>query len=187
MNLFLVLPIALALALDAFAVSVGVSVSQKGLSRPQIFRLATSFGLFQFIMPVLGWLTGQTILDIIKSVDHWVAFGLLLLIGTKMIYESFKGNPESGKKNEDPTRGFLLLLLSVATSIDALAVGLSFAALGQTVLNPSIIIGIVAFVMTVVGTKIGPLFGRVVGKRAELLGGTVLIFIGIKILLDHLG
>jgi len=187
MNFFLILPIALALAMDAFAVSVGVSVSQRGLFKVQILRMALSFGFFQFIMPVLGWLAGQTILDIIKAVDHWVAFGLLLLIGSKMIYESFRGQDKENKSSGDQTRGFVLLLLSVATSIDALAVGLSFAALGKTVFYPSVVFGVVAFLMTVVGAKIGPFFGRSVGRRAELLGGIVLIFIGAKILLDHLG
>ena len=187
MNIFLVLPIALALAMDAFAVSVGLGVSQKGLSRNQVFRLASGFGLFQFLMPLLGWLTGQTILDVFKAVDHWVAFGLLLLVGSKMIFESFRGQDKENKSRGDQTRGSVLLLLSVATSIDALGVGLSFAALGQTVFYPSVVFGVVAFLMTVVGAKIGPLFGRAVGRRAELLGGVVLIFIGAKILLDHLG
>lgn len=186
MDLILVLPVALALAMDAFAVSVSVSVSQKGLSGVQTFRLASSFGSFQFLMPVLGWLAGQAILDVIKAVDHWVAFGLLVLIGTKMIHESFKGLEKPNKPEVDQTRGFVLILLSVATSIDALAVGLSFATLEQPVLYPSIIIGVVAFLMTVIGTKIGPLFGRVVGKRAELLGGLILILIGVKILIEHL-
>jgi putative Mn2+ efflux pump MntP len=187
MNFFLVLPIALALAMDAFAVSVGLGVSQKRLSQSQVFRLASGFGLFQFLMPLLGWLAGQTILDVIKAVDHWVAFGLLFLIGSKMIFESFRGQYKENKSRGDQTRGLILLLLSVATSIDALAVGLSFAAIGQTVFYPSVVFGAVAFLMTVAGTKIGPLFGRVVGRRAELLGGLALIFIGAKVLLDHLG
>jgi len=187
MEVFLVLPIALALAMDAFAVSVGLSVSQQGLSKTQIFRLASSFGFFQFLMPLLGWLAGQTVLEAIETVDHWVAFGLLFLIGSKMIFESFRGQDKENKSKGDQTRGFVFLLLSVATSIDALAVGLSFAALGQTVFFPAAVFGVVAFLMTVVGAKIGPFFGRAVGKRAELLGGAVLIFIGAKILLDHLG
>lgn len=186
MKIFLVLPIALALGMDAFAVSVGLAVSQKGLSRNQVFRLATGFGLFQFLMPLLGWMAGQTIIESIKTVDHWVAFGLLAVVGTKMIYESFKSETSISNKDKDPTKGFVLLILSVATSIDALAVGLSFAALDLPVLIPSLIIGVVAFIMTIVGTKIGPLFGRLVGKRAELIGGSVLILIGIKILTDHL-
>ena len=187
MNLLFIIPVALALAMDAFAVSVGVNLSQKGLSKVQTLRMASSFGFFQFIMPVMGWLAGQTVMEAIETVDHWVAFVLLFLIGTKMIYESLKGKKKEDKPREDQTRGFVLLLLSLATSIDALAVGLSFAALGQTVFYPSVVFGSVAFLMTVIGAKIGPLFGRVAGRRAELLGGLVLIFIGAKILLDHLG
>lgn len=186
MKLFLVLPIALALAMDAFAVSVGFSVNRKGLLRCQVFRLATGFGFFQFLMPILGWLAGQTIIESIKTVDHWVAFGLLAVIGARMIYESFRSETKVSNQDRDPTKGFVLLILSVATSIDALAVGLSFAALDLPVLVPSLIIGVVAFIMTVVGTKIGPLFGRLVGKRAEFFGGCVLILIGIKILVNHL-
>ncbi|MGD2294496.1 MAG: manganese efflux pump MntP family protein [Candidatus Aminicenantes bacterium] len=186
MDLILVLPIALALAMDAFAVSVGASVSQKGLSGAQIFRLALSFGFFQFMMPVVGGLAGRSVMGVIKTFDHWVAFGLLLFIGTKMIYESFKVMGKRNRPEADQTRGFVLILLSIATSIDALAAGLSFAALEQTVLFPSIIIGVVAFLMTVIGAKIGPLFGRIAGRRAELLGGVILIIIGVKILLDHL-
>ena len=187
MNLLLVFPIALGLAMDAFAVSVGVSVSQEGLSRLQTFRLAASFGFFQFMMPIIGWLAGQTVLDIIKSVDHWVAFGLLFLVGAKMIFESFSGKEKSVKPDGDPTKGVILVVLSVATSIDALAVGLSFAALDQPVLFPSVIIGVVAFLMTVAGLKIGPFIGSRMGKSTEFIGGIILILIGVKILADHLG
>jgi len=186
MKLFLVFPIALALAMDAFAVSVGLSVSQKRLSKNQIFRLASGFGLFQLFMPFLGWLAGKTVLDAIKIFDHWVAFGLLAVIGAKMIHESFREEPSVWKQNGDPTKGFVLLMLSVATSIDALAVGLSFGALNLPILVPSLIIGLTAFIMTAVGTKIGPIFGRLLGRRGELVGGCVLILIGIKILIDHL-
>ena len=186
MNIFLVLPIALALAMDAFAVSVGISVHRKGLTQSQVFRLALGFGLFQFLMPLLGWLAGQTIIESIKAIDHWVAFGLLAVIGNKMIFDSFKSETSNSKQERDPTKGVVLLLLSVATSIDALAVGLSFAVLDLPVLVPSLIIGIIAFIMTIIGTKVGPLFGRLLGKRAELIGGCVLILIGIKILVDHL-
>jgi putative Mn2+ efflux pump MntP len=115
-----------------------------------------------------------------------VAFGLLAVIGAKMICESFKSGASTSNQERDPTKGFVLFILSVATSIDALAIGLSFAALDLPVLVPSLIIGIVAFVVTIIGTKIGPLFGRLVGKRAEFIGGSVLILIGIKILIDHL-
>lgn len=186
MDLILVLPIAVALALDAFAVSVSVSVSRGGLSRLQTFRLAASFGCFQFMMPILGWLAGQTVLDIIKSVDHWAAFGLLLLIGAKMIFGSFSAGEYPSKSRGEPTRGWTLVGLSIATSIDALAVGLSFAALNLMIFLPSVLIGAVAFLLTAAGTMMGPLFGRLMGKRAELFGGIVLILIGVKIVLEHI-
>jgi len=186
MNLFLVIPVALALAMDAFAVSVGLSVLPEGPKKSQSLRLAVFFGFFQFLMPLIGWLAGQGFLDTMRDVDHWVAFGLLLLIGGKMVAESFRNGGLAKKESGDPTKGVTLILLSVATSIDAFAVGLSFAALQQKVLFPSIIIGVVAFVMTFVGTKLGPAIGKIAGKRAELLGGIILIFIGIKILTEHL-
>jgi putative Mn2+ efflux pump MntP len=150
-------------------------------------RLATFFGLFQFMMPLIGWYAGQNILArYIEPFDHWVAFGLLLVIGAKMIYESFKSGKKIKDIKADPTKGLSLFLLSVATSIDALAVGLSLAALQVAILYPACIIGVVAFFMTVLGAKIGPFFGRLIGKRAEFLGGLILILIGVKTLLDHL-
>jgi len=186
MNLYLVIPVALALAMDAFAVSVGLSVLPGGLKKSQRLRLAVFFGFFQFLMPLIGWLAGQGFLDYIRDVDHWVAFGLLFFIGGKMVVESFRNGGSAKKVSGDPTKGVTLILLSVATSIDAFAVGLSFAAIQQKILYPSIIIGAVAFVMTLLGTKIGPAIGKIVGKRAELFGGLILIFIGIKILTEHL-
>ncbi|MFC2160099.1 manganese efflux pump MntP family protein [Acidobacteriota bacterium] len=186
MNIFLILPIALALAMDAFAVSVGISIHRNGLSPSQVFRLAFGFGIFQFMMPLFGWQAGQVVIESIKAIDHWVAFGLLAVIGFKMIYESLKSESSDSNQEKDPTKGLILLVLSVATSIDALAVGLSFAALELPVFVPSLIIGIVAFFLTIIGAKIGPLFGRVLGRRAELLGGCLLILIGIKILMDHI-
>ncbi len=186
MNLFIVLGIAFALAMDAFAVAVGVSLSLKGMTRRQAFRLALHFGFFQFMMPILGWLAGQGIFRYFHAFDHWVAFGLLLFIGGRMLLESFRASEKAGKKSADPTRGLSLFVLSLATSIDALAVGLSLAALHVTILYPAVVIGIICFLITAIGTKVGPLLGQVIGKRAELVGGLVLIGIGIKILIDHL-
>jgi putative Mn2+ efflux pump MntP len=185
-NFFLVLGVALALAMDAFAISIGVSLILKGLSAQQTFRLALHFGLFQFVMPIGGWAAGKSVIRRIESYDHWVAAGLLLVIAAKMIYESLKGSERSGKKSPDPTRGFSLVMLSVATSLDALAVGLSLAALHVPILYPAAIIGIVAFCLTAVGTRIGPAIGRLIGRSAELAGGLVLVAIAIKILADHL-
>ncbi len=187
MNFILVLAIALALAMDAFAVSVGVSLHPGGLSRKQSFRMALYFGFFQFMMPLIGWqVTRSILLAYIEPIDHWVAFGLLLIIGARMISESFRSREKAEKNRADPTRGLNIVVLSVATSIDALAVGMSLAALQAAILYPAGIIGIIAFLMTFLGTKIGPPLGRVAGKRAELFGGFLLILIGVKILLDHL-
>ncbi|MGB8952557.1 MAG: manganese efflux pump MntP family protein [Candidatus Aminicenantales bacterium] len=186
MNIFLVLALALALAMDAFAVSMGLSLSLKGMTGGQTFRLAFHFGLFQFLMPVLGWAAGENIQKYIQDFDHWVAFGLLLLISGKMIHESFRRGKESKALQNDPTRGTSVFVLSLATSIDSLAVGLSLAVLDVNIIYPAAVIGLVAFIMTVLGAKIGPLLGRLVGERAGLLGGIVLLLVGIKILVDHL-
>ena len=187
MNFFLILAVAFALAMDAFAVSVGISLRPEGLIKRQTFRMAFHFGLFQFMMPLFGWqATRSILLDYIEPFDHWVAFGLLLTIGAKMIFEFFRTKKETQEKQEDPTKGFSILMLSVATSIDALAVGMSLAALQVTILYPAAVIGIVAFLMTILGARIGPLLGRLVGRGAELLGGLILILIGVKILLEHL-
>jgi putative Mn2+ efflux pump MntP len=186
MNLFLVVPVALALSMDALAVSVGLSVLPGGLKKIQSLRLAAFFGFFQFLMPLVGWWASQWFLKYIRGVDHWVAFGLLLLIGGKMVVESFRHGGLTIKKPGDPTKGVTLILLSVATSVDAFAVGLSFAAIQQKILYPSIIIGATAFTITLAGTWLGATIGRVAGKRAELCGGLILILIGIKILIEHL-
>ena len=187
MNFILVLVVAIALAMDAFAVSVGVSLRPEGLSRKQTLRMAFHFGFFQFMMALIGWqATRSILLDYIEPIDHWVAFGLLLIIGSRMISGSFRSRENAEKRQTDSTRGFNLFVLSVATSIDAFAVGMSLAALQTAILYPAGIIGIVAFLMTLLGTKIGPLLGRLAGKRAEFFGGLLLILTGVKILLDHL-
>lgn len=186
MKIVILLGIALALAIDAFAVTVGVSCSLGGLNRRQVFRLAFHFGLFQFIMPVLGWLIGENLLKLISNYDHWVAFGLLLIIGLKMAAESFKDQSEK-YKGADPTRGWSLFLLALATSQDALATGFSLPVIGLNVWAASLVIGITAFTLTSIASRVGPVMGQAFGRRAELVGGLILILIGLKILFDHLG
>ena len=186
MNFLLVLGIALALAMDAFAVSLGLGLSLKPATGGQTFRLAFSFGLFQLLMPVLGWAAGARLILHIARYDHWVAFLLLVAVGGKMIFESLMPEKKPQDRRHDPTRGLSLLVLSVATSLDALAVGLSLAALRVAIVFPAAVIGIVAFTMTVLGMRIGPALGKVIGRRAELLGGAVLLLIGIKILAEHI-
>ncbi len=189
MNIFIILGIAFSLAMDAFAVSAGLSLSLGGLKNVQALRLAFNFGLFQFFMPILGWLAGSGFLSHAKKYDHWVAFSLLLFIGLKMILESFKVNKNKEKEKEkrtDPSKGWPLLFLSLATSIDSLAMGVSLAALKVAIVFPSIVIGLVAFMMTLFGGRVGPLLGKAAGKRAEFVGGFILILIGLKIILEHL-
>ncbi|MFH2036876.1 MAG: manganese efflux pump MntP family protein [Candidatus Zixiibacteriota bacterium] len=177
--------IAIGLGMDAFAVSLAVCACGHILKPRATFRLPFHFGLFQFMMPIIGWYLGSTIDQYIKDYDHWIAFTLLAIIGGKMIMESFDKNPEHFKE-DDPTKGWSLVILSVATSIDALAVGLSMSFLGIEVWTPSIIIGIVAGAMTLVGMSFGKKLGMMFGKRMELIGGLVLIGIGIKIVIEHL-
>lgn len=181
------LAVALAMAMDTFAVAIGVSLTQRGCTRIQTLRLAGSFALFQFFMPILGWVAGRTIVDLIRDFDHWIAAGLLVFVGGKMIFEAFERKERKAVAVcSDKTRGGALILLSLATSIDALAVGLSFGALNAPILYPAAVIGFVTFFVSAIGTKIGPVFGRWMGKGAELAGGLVLFGIAAKILVEHL-
>jgi putative Mn2+ efflux pump MntP len=186
MSFLVILGIALALAMDAFAVSVGLGLSLNPATAGQTFRPAASFGLSQFVMPILGWAAGERVIGYIEHYDHWVAFALLFGVAGHMISGSFRSQKEGGLKKNDPTKGISLFVLSVATSLDALAVGLSLAALHMTIVFPAAVIGVVAFALTIAGMKLGPILGRVAGKRAELAGGVVLVLIGVKILADHL-
>jgi len=179
------LSVAVGLAMDAFAVAIGVSVTLGGTSRRQVFRLAWHFGLFQALMPVVGWAAGISIRPWIEAWDHWVAFTLLALVGGRMLINSFRAD-DAEQRDADPTRGWSLVGLSVATSIDALAVGLSFAALGLKVWLPAVVIGLTAGVLTAVGTLAGRFLGVRFGKRMSALGGLVLLAIGCRILVEHL-
>lgn len=186
MAFVLILGMAVALAMDCFAVTLGMACGERGLTMRQAVRMASAFGGFQFIMPVAGWLAGDKLLGFIRSFDHWVAFGLLALIGGRMIYESFGLSEEEKACRPDQTQGTRLLILTLATSIDALAVGLSLGVVRSGILFPAAIIGATSFVMTIAGAKLGRVVGRIVGRRAELLGGLILIAIGVKILIEHI-
>lgn len=186
MSLLSILGVALALSMDAFAVSVGLSLSREGLRGARALRLAGLFGLFQFAMPIAGWAAGRTVVNLIAAYDHWLAAALLVFVGGKMIVESFHKEEHMEKKTADVTRGFPLLLLSVATSLDALAVGLSFGALRVPILLPAAVIGVVCFTVTMTGARIGPLLGKLAGEWAEIAGGVVLLAIAAKILVEHL-
>ena len=179
-----ILGVAVGLAMDAFAVSIVAGLTIERLTRRHVFRLAFHFGLFQFMMPVLGWLAGRSVARHVIAYDHWVAFALLGLIGGKMLWEA--RSPQAPQCTGDPTRGWMLVVLSLATSVDALAVGLSMALMGISVLLPSVVIGIVAAAMTTTGICFGSRFGRRSGRFARILGGVVLIGIGVRILVLHL-
>jgi manganese efflux pump family protein len=183
MDTISIILIALGLAADCFAVSLSGSVLKK-YNAIQIARTAITFGVFQFSMPVIGWLLGRTIVDIISEFDHWIAFGLLALIGGRMIWEYFKEKEEQEKT--DISKGVLLLTLGFATSIDALAVGLGFAFLNINIWFACIVIGIVAIGITLIGFVIGRKAGPLLGKWAKLAGGLILIGIGLRILITHL-
>ena len=182
MTLVEVLLLALALSADAFSVALAVGLRHS--SRRQVFRLSWHFGLFQALMPVLGWLAGVAVRDYIAVLDHWVAFGLLAFVGGKMLWEA-RREPEDSRPAGDSTRGWALVLLSVATSIDALAVGLSLAMVGSTIIMPAMVIGVVAAAFTAVGMVLGRRIGSLWGKRVEVLGGLILIGIGVKIVVEH--
>ena len=179
------LALAVALAMDAFAVAVASGIVLKTVGLRQTFRLSWHFGLFQALMPVIGWVLGLSVRSYIEAYDHWVAFVLLGYIGIKMIREAF-GDDESGR-HRDPTRGMTLIILSVATSIDALAVGLSLSMLGLSIWVPALVIGLVALLFTGIGLHLGRTVARArcIGRAAELLGGGVLIAIGLRILWEH--
>jgi putative Mn2+ efflux pump MntP len=184
-DLLTIVPVALALSADCFAVSVSTGISLGQPSIKQILRMSLSFGSFQALMPFLGWLAGQRILEVIADYDHWVAFGLLLFVGCRMIWESAHAGSDTTSMR-DSTKGVDLLVLSLATSIDALAVGFSFSFADVSITSGSIIIGAVAFAVTICGLLLGRKVGKVAGKRAEIVGGVILILIGIRVLISHI-
>jgi len=185
LDFFSILIIAVGLGMDALSVAVGIGAAARTLTPGAVLRLAGSFGLFQFAMPLVGWLAGRSVAGYINRYDHWVAFLLLALVGGKMIRDSFSHETKHTHAG-DPTRGMTLLVLSVATSIDALAVGLSLAFLKAPIVNAGVVIGVVCFLMTAAGMVFGRKLGGIFGKKAELAGGLVLLGIGIKILWEHL-
>jgi len=176
--------IAFGLAMDAFAVSITSGITIKHLNINNALKIATFFGLFQAIMPLIGWLAGLSLRDFISGIDHWIAFGLLSLIGCKMIYESTKVEPS--EKEINPLSIYVLLILSVATSIDALAVGISFSLLNIPIAFSIIVIGAVTFLLSFSGVFIGNRSGNLFEGKIEIVGGLILIGIGIKILIEHL-
>jgi putative Mn2+ efflux pump MntP len=175
--------IALGLAMDSFSVSITNGLANKFIKVTDALKIGVFFGLFQAIMPVFGWLAGVNFIDVISGVDHWIAFGLLSFIGCRMIYEAIK---EESKKLISSLSFGMLLMLSIATSIDALAVGLSLSFLKVSIVAPAIITGIITFLLSFLGVYLGNRFGRFFKNKIEVLGGLILLVIGFKILIEHL-
>lgn len=179
-----VLLIGIGLSMDAFSVSVCKGLTTKKFSWKMALTCGLWFGFFQALMPLIGYFLGSQFEQYITAVDHWIAFGLLFLIGANMIREAFS-------KEEEPSDSSLdfktMLLLAIATSIDALAVGVSFACIRVRLWSSVLVIGLTTFAFSVLGVKIGNVFGSKFEKSAEIIGGIILILIGLKILLEHLG
>lgn len=179
--------LAVSLAMDCFTVSVTSGIIMRRICWRTLLIMGFFFGLFQGLMPIIGWFGASRFYHLIYSFDHWIAFGLLAFLGIRMIKESLSNED---KCCFDPTRLKVVLALSVATSIDALAVGISFACTNMdtfaSILTPVIIIGLVSFVLSIIGSLLGVYFGKHANLRMELWGGLILLGIGVKILIEHL-
>jgi putative Mn2+ efflux pump MntP len=177
------------LAMDAFAVSICKGLAMRKVNKKQAVIIALFFGGFQAIMPVIGWLLCKGFQTYIEAFDHWIAFALLAFIGVKMIIETLREKEDDVVIEEmDPPLDMKeMLMLAIATSIDALAVGISLAALDRPIVESAAIIGVVTFVISIIGVYIGNFFGNRYKKRAELTGGIILVLIGVKILCEHMG
>jgi putative Mn2+ efflux pump MntP len=179
-----ILLIALSLSADCFAVALCGAISLKDIRRAQILRTGAAFGFAQAVMPLIGFFLGRAVVKFISGYDHWVVFGLLLVIGGRMLWEAFHEKEEG--QGADITRGWLLLSMAFATSIDSLVVGLSFAFMEINIISSVLIIGAVAFLITTLGFYIGRQTGNLLGQRARILGGLILIGIGLRVLITHL-
>ena len=177
------------LAMDAFAVSICKGLAMRKVNRKQCFVIALFFGGFQALMPAIGWLLGSRFEQYIVNVDHWIAFILLGWIGGKMIWDAVREEeaPDVVEQMDAPLDIKELLVMALATSIDALAVGINFAFLGTPILEASLIIGVTTFVICVIGVYVGNFFGSKYKRKASIVGGMILVLLGIKILLEHLG
>lgn len=184
MNLLTLVTIAVSLAMDSFAVSISGGITMRGTRWKNALTLALFFGGFQAVMPVIGWALGEAVRSYLEGIDHWIAFLLLALIGIHMIRE---GRKDEEEKSLNSATLWMILLLSVATSIDALAVGLTFAFLDVPILTAALLIGVITALISYGGFFIGDRWGHHIGAYAETGGGLILIGIGLKILIDHLG
>ncbi|MHB0898619.1 MAG: manganese efflux pump MntP [Spirochaetales bacterium] len=184
--------IGLALSMDAFAVSVSASICSSSIPLAIGLRAALFFGFFQFAMPIAGWLLGGAFRQLIQGYDHWIAFMLLAFVGGKMIWDGVRARDPAScpDPDEEKSHGIMrlntLLLLSVATSIDALAIGLSYSILGSSIAKPAIVIGVTTFVTSFLGIQFGRKLKAVLEEWAEIVGGSVLMLIGLKIAVEHI-
>lgn len=185
MEIFELILLSIGLGMDAFAVSVCKGISMKKMNWKKASLIGLYFGGFQAVMPILGYFFGTSFESFITNIDHWIAFILLVIIGAKMIQEAFQKDKDEDEYNEDISVK-TMLILSIATSIDALAVGITFAFFKVDLVLAVSLIGIITFILSVLGTKIGNRFGDKYKSKAELIGGIILILIGLKILLEHL-
>lgn len=185
MSLLTVILMAIGLAMDCLAVAITSGLAIKKLRMRHAAQIAFFFGFFQALMPILGWRTGMQLKGLFSTWDHWVAFSLLLAIGGKMIYESQK--LPKARKDFNPLNFYVLLLLSLATSVDALAIGVSFAFLSTPLLLPVILIGLITFFISLGGVFFGHHTGHFFENKMEMAGGIILIIIAFKILFEHIG
>ncbi len=185
MGVLAIIMIAIGLAMDAFSVAICKGLSMKKFDMKKALIIGSYFGIFQGIMPVIGFLLGSSFSTIIEKYDHWIAFALLVLIGINMIREAF------GKEDDESTNDSVdfksMIWLAIATSIDALTVGITFSFLNVNILFAALMIGVITFILSVLGVLIGNKFGSKYEKKAQIVGGIILILMGIKILIEHLG
>lgn len=190
MSLFIVLFLmGVGLSMDAFAVSICKGLAMRKVNKKQAFVIGLFFGGFQALMPFIGWALGSQFESYITSIDHWIAFVLLVVIGGNMVKEavSEKVGEDEVEQMDPPLDIKEMFILAIATSIDALAVGITFAFLNYPIVEAITIIGITTFVISIIGVYVGNFFGSKYKKRAEIVGGVILILLGVKILLEHLG
>jgi manganese efflux pump family protein len=191
MSIWLIIGIALGLSLDAFTVALANSTIISDLHIKHGFRMAVYFGFFQFMMPIIGWAAGKTFSTYIINFDHWIAFGLLAFVGGRMILAGLKSSQDTDGSCDDTSRLDCrnlptLFLMSIATSIDAMAIGLSFAMINIDIIYPSVIIGLITFAVAMAGYYLGQKLRDRISFKLDLLGGLILIGIGVKILAEHM-
>ncbi|WP_294352037.1 manganese efflux pump MntP family protein [uncultured Clostridium sp.] len=185
MGIISILLIAIGLAMDATAVSLTIGInSNENNKLSMALKSGLTFGLFQGLMPLIGWLLGIKFTSYIEKIDHWIAFGLLVFIGGKMFVEGIRNDQDEEESKDYSAKRFVLL--AIATSIDALAIGVSFAFLNVNILSAVSIIGITTFIFSIIAVYLGQILGSIFKSKAEILGGVILIFMGSKILVDHL-